>query len=124
MNPVVGEDPNARPTYKPASTIDDDDLLRRRMAECASSQGEHQKRLLKVYDKLRNFQEALRQKQRLDARKESNVPAAMTLLNRMFEQSVEDECNADADLKAELEAYRADKLEPAAIEERRLKGDY
>lgn len=42
----------------------------------------------------------------------------------MFELSVEDECNADLDLQAELVAYRADKLEPAAIEERRLKGDY
>lgn len=39
LNPVVGEDPNARPTYKAASTIDDDDLIRRRMAEYATLQG-------------------------------------------------------------------------------------
>lgn len=48
----------------------------------------------------------------------------MTLPNRCFELSSRDEWLAVQVYQVELAAYRADKLEPAAIEEKRQNGDY
>ena len=48
----------------------------------------------------------------------------MTLPNRIFELSTEDEFNADGDLKAELAAYRADKLDAKMIQQRRANFQY
>lgn len=118
------QDPNARPTYKAAKTVDDDDVISDIMAEAASLQAGHTKQLLALYRDTKDFTRALFEKRALDSRKESNVPSAMTLPNRVFELTTRDEYTAYNDYHAELKAYRADKLDAAAIEMLRTSNSY
>ena len=118
------QDPNARPTYKPVKTVSDDEVLSEIMAEAASLQAGHNKQLAALFNVHKDLTRALSEKRALDSRKESNVPAAMTLPDRVFELTTEDEYTAHGDYHAELKAYRADKLDAAAIEKLRTNGDY
>lgn len=122
-NPVV-QDPNARPTYKASTMLDDDDLIAHTVAEAAALQGEHNKQLFALFQVCDDLSQALQEKREMDNRKKSNVPAPMTLPNRCFELTTEDQYRADADYHAELAAYRTDKLDAAAILHKRQTGDY
>lgn len=122
-NPV-SQDPNARPTYKAATSILDDDVIAQTLAEAAALQSEHTKQLAALYDVTKDYPEALLEKQKIDSRKKSKVKSAMTLAHRVFDLITEDEYQAHGDYQADLKAYRADKLDDDAIEQLRLNGDY
>lgn len=49
------------------------------------------------------------------------VPAAMTLPNRCFLLTTEDQYKAHGDYTAKIDAYEADKLDEEAIQQRREK---
>ena len=118
------QDPNARPTYKAPKTVTDDEVLSGIMAEAATLQAEHNKQLAALFSNHQDLTRVLSEKRALDSRKVSNVPSAMTLPNRVFELTTEDEYTAHGDYNAELKAYRADKLDAAAIEKLRTSSDY
>ena len=79
-----GKDKNARPTYKKQSSIMDDDLIMQTMAEAAQLQYDSDALLMRLYQKLENFEQAHEEMQKMNARKRSNVAAAMILPNRTF----------------------------------------
>ena len=120
-NPAAADE-TARPKYKPAPAIDDDDVFQRVMAEAAHLQAEHHKELKALFRQKKDYATALKQKWEIDCRKESNVPAAMTLPNREFHLTCKDQMDANRDLQAELQAYRANKQDDATIDIYRQQG--
>lgn len=118
------QDSDARPTYKPAVNIEDDDLISQTLADAAYLHDEHQHVLKKLMGQEKSYSEAMAEKAKLDERKRSNVAAAMTLPDRCHQLTSADEYKADADFDAEIAAYRADKLEADEIEVRAAAGGY
>lgn len=123
LNPE-SQDPNARPVYKDAPTMYDDAVIAQTMSEAAASQGERDKQLFDLFNLHGSYSKALSEKQAIDERKRSNVPAPMTLPNRISELTTEDEYLANGEYMAELKAHRADKLDAAAVGELRRSGEY
>ena len=120
-NPV-DQDENARPTYKDAANIDDDDVISRAMAQAATSNNELNAELAQIYRKHEDITKAHEEKKQLQERKRSNVPAAMTLANRMYHLTFDDRINAEKDYEREWNALVDEKWTAEKIEQYRLRG--
>ena len=118
------KDRDARPTYKKQSSIDDDGLIGQTMAEAAQMQYDLDALLPALYEKYGDFAKAHEEMQKINARKRSNVAAAMTLPNRLYLLTQEDQYNAWADFDAEMTAYKSDKMDAAELDRLRQSGEY
>lgn len=118
------KDKKARPAYKKRSKVEDDDLIMQTMAEASQLQFENDNLLRRLCNKYNNFEQAFEELEKINARKRSNVPASMTLANRCFLLTQEDQYNAFADHGAEMTAYRGRKLDPTEIDRLRKSGTY
>ena len=122
-NPAA-QDQNARPTYKDAPTPEDDDAILQTMAEAAANYSEHDRPLRDLVEKLGDYNQALAQNAETDSRKQSNVPSAMTLPNRIYDMTMVDSYDANGDYLAEIGAYKSDKLDAAELERIRESRQY
>ena len=106
-------DMNARAEYKGPTNVEEDDALTEVFSKAAADYAENQVKLAKLYERFQNIAVALAELGKVNAKKQSGVPARMTLANRIFELQVEDDLKAQGAYAAELAAYRTD----AATEE-------
>ena len=118
------KDQDARPKYKKPSTIEDDDLITQTMAEASQLQHESDNLLMGLYKMHGNFQRAYEELRKINARKRSNVAAAMTLPNRVFLLTQKDQYDAFADFQSEMTAYRREKMDAAELDRIRQTGGY
>ena len=111
--PKSGADMDARPEYKGPTNLEDDDALTEVFSKAAADFTENQVELAKLYQRFQNITVALAELEKVNAKKQSDVPAAMTLANRIFELQMEDDFKAQDAYNAEVDAYRSE----AATEE-------
>ena len=118
------EDEDIRPTYKGASRLKDYDVYNRAMAQVVNDFAEDQRQLRVLLKAHQDMTKALEEKWLLDSKRESNVPAAMTLPNSIFQLVQQDREDAVADYKAVKNGYLGPRMSPEQIERIRAEGKY
>ncbi len=100
--------------------------MRSRALNCSPKiytlQAEHNEQVRALWSESKDYNQALADKAKVDSRKEPNVPAAMTLANRMFQLSLQDQIDAVTDFESEKEAYGSFKHTAEQIEAFRQQG--
>ena len=118
------ENEDARPSYKGPAKVEGYDVFQRSMAQAASAYHEEQKRLrtlARVHD---DMTRAIDEKWLVDSKRESNVPATMTLPNRILRLLQQDRQDAMADFRAVKNACMSPRMSPEQIQELRVKGGW
>ena len=112
----VEKNPTGRATWKKAPTLEDDSLIKQIMSDAARQLQEDNDELQHLVKTLRRFKEAMAEKFVNDKKRQSNVPAVITLRNRCHELTHEDKYNAYADFGAEITAYKREKMDDAELD--------
>ena len=110
----LGADIHARPEYKAPTSLSEDDALTEVFTKAVADYSENQAKLAKLFKQFRDIDKALAEYRKATAKKESGVPARLTLANRIFDMQLEDDIEAARTFEAEVDAYRS---EPATEEE-------
>ena len=110
----LGADVHARPEYKAPTSLEEDDALAEVFSKAVADYSENQAKLAKLFQQFRDIDKALAEYRKATAKKESGVPARLTLANRIFDMALEDDIEAATTFEAEVDAYRS---EPATEEE-------
>ena len=108
---------NERPTYKAPPSLYDDDSFSQALDEVARLQSENQEQLRALFNRCMDQETAVQQKWELDSRKQSNVPAAMTLPNRIFRLTLQDQSDAADEFRVERQCYLTEKGTAQDIDE-------
>ena len=97
-----------------AASLEEDDALTEVFSKAVADYSENQAKLAKLFQQVRDIDKALAEYRKATAKKESGVPARLTLANRIFDMQLEDDMEAARTFEAEVDAYRS---EPATEEE-------
>lgn len=122
INAPVKDDPN-RPVYKEERSLEDDDLIVQTLAEAARMQNEDNLLLRRLANATDTFEKAMKAKVKIDAKKRSNVAAAITLVNRVGDLTQQDKYTAWAEFESELAACRREKVDAAELQRMRQAGE-
>ena len=112
----VEKNPTGRATWKKVPTLEDDSLIKQIMSDAARQLQEDNDELQHLVKILRRFKEAMAEKFVNDKKRQSNVPAVITLRNRCHKLTHEDKYNAYADFGAEITAYKREKMDDAELD--------